>query len=142
MKEGAIGTTKPSRTSRNVVNAAIILIFIAAIFGPTLLRDQKYRSEGVVTQGIVEGKSSPRARKGSDRFYVWYSFSVDGRVINRDREAISQELWRPLKQFGPVDVTYLPSNPLLFLAMALVAVFVVILGVCQGIWSRRNRTLD
>lgn len=149
MNEGTFETAKRSRSLRNIVNATVVLFFIVAFFGPTFLRDQRFRREGIVVQGIVEGKSSPRARKGSNRYYVWYSFTVDGQVVDRDREAISQELWRPLKPFGPVDVTYLPSDPqvyhvgppdqqsvpLLFVVMAFASVVVILVGACQGVWS-------
>jgi hypothetical protein len=131
----------------NARKALIVLTVIATVYGPAVRRDWRFRTEGVVISANVEGKSSQQGRKGGGGYRLSYSFTVNGQVIRRD-EQTPKEFWEPVKPFGSVDVTYLPSDPnvcrvgppdqqtvpWLFVGMAAIA-SVIVVGFGKGAWE-------
>lgn len=128
--------------------ALIILTVLAAYHSPAILSDLRLEREGIVATAFVEGKLSPRGRRGGIRYSLQYAFTVDGQPYGRD-EPVSKELWQTVKLFGPLAVLYLPSAPQvcragppawetmsrIWLGIAVVALAILVIGLLKGAWE-------
>jgi hypothetical protein len=102
-----------SGVCRGVALAAFLVVpNVILYFG--LAAVQPYcdlEAEGRTTQAVVTGRYTARGGKGSSRYWVRFSYTVDGKPYLREMSVSGEEYVLLREDQSSVEVTYLPSDP-------------------------------
>jgi hypothetical protein len=90
-------------------------IFLAAGWH-VIRKEQRYRTEGQTTSGVVLTKAIERAtrngRRSETHYTVAYRFDADGRTYAGTRR-VSVGTWERLREQEPLQVQYVASDPMI-----------------------------